>query len=100
MVDPSTVGQYTGLKDKNGERIFEGDIVNLHYFFQNADSGTLGVYEDETTIIAQIVYFEYGIGFISKRENGYVRDYVEMPEEEIECIGNMHDNPELLDEMS
>lgn len=73
-VDPATVGQCTGMKDENGERIFEGDIVRW-------DAREFGseYYEQ--------VRWDYEL--LSLRENDWP--------EHCEIIGNIHDNPELLE---
>ena len=90
-VDSDTVGQYTGLTDKNGRKIFEGDIIHLEYsqvFFG-------GVYFGEYT--AEVSYKE-GCFITDGTNNG---DEIETPlsgfdNDEVEIIGNIHDNPELL----
>ena len=90
-VDSDTVGQYTGLTDKNGKKIFEGDIIHLEYsqvFFG-------GVYFGEYT--AEVSYKE-GCFITDGTNNG---DEIETPlsgfdNDEVEIIGNIHDNPELL----
>jgi uncharacterized phage protein (TIGR01671 family) len=75
-IDPETVGQYTGLTDKNGKKIFEGDII-----------------KDRFDDIGQIEYKPKSSAFIVKDwETGYVLWF----EKDIEVIGNIHDNPELL----
>ena len=72
---PETVGQFTGLVDKNGVRIFEGDIVR---------------YEDD---IGYVIYNGDDARFLLDSPNRYISmDY----SNEFEVIGNIHDNPELL----
>ena len=82
-VDPSTVGQYTGLKDKNGKEIYEGDVVA-----QPDDYGTfchqLVVYAEGRFI--PLVRAEYGHNAIDRYDPSA-----------FEVIGNIHDNPELLE---
>lgn len=81
-VDPTTVGQFTGLLDKNGKRIFEGDIVRM-YFIDTEEAG-------------EIVWDEERCKFAYDSPDG--ETYGVDGTVEIEIIGNIHDNPELLKE--
>ena len=78
---PNTVGQYTGLTDKNGKKIFEGDIVRLYHSDGFEEIGAIGWSNiDVRYKFASSDGFAYGID---------VTDVFEV-------IGNIHDNPELL----
>lgn len=83
---PETVGQYTGLTDIHGVKIFEGDIIEAHFDELFPDLAT--------TLI--VVWSDYGWfgrdmeGNVDSLEQKWVSDFFEI-------IGNIHDNPELLE---
>jgi uncharacterized phage protein (TIGR01671 family) len=86
MVIPETVGQYTGLTDRNGKKIFEGDIVKAQ------DNLITSPFCDG--IIGKIVYDECAYFIEPKNPMDSQRLFNECAEYEV--IGNIHDNPELL----
>ena len=101
-VDPATVGQFTGLTDKNGKKIFEGDILQY------------SIEEDQAVFVGAVKFGEFNPdgGALLTTNVGF---YVEMVDQEgqrtymrkdigfwvkfrqVEVIGNIHDNPELLE---
>ena len=90
---PQTVGQYTGLTDKNGKKIFEGDICNIN--IPRID----GEFSTHNNCLCS---FEYGKFMFSSYSDIYfcVGDgygYHDTCNKNIEVIGNIHDNPELLE---
>jgi uncharacterized phage protein (TIGR01671 family) len=104
IVRPETVGQYTGIKDINGVKIFEGDVIR-HYskFYEPDVKYNPELFESEE--IGTIQFKSGCFGFVSLNGKSEMYGVLEDNEENslgfedywFEVIGNIHDNPELLE---
>ncbi len=117
-VIPETIGQYTGLKDKNGKEIYEGDIIHIKEFANEAfnvdfsfdDIRQLSLDDCKGRLLQEykcIISFIDGnmmAKMISKEDcELYISSLFpdmrySQPIFEFETIGNIHDNPELIKE--
>ena len=100
-VIPETVGQYTGSPDKNGKKIFEGNIVSIY----------TPCNEKHNIGVIRFGYYESGIPAIFKTNLGFYIEWasedninridfgfwIQAYQDETEVIGNVRDNPELLE---
>lgn len=87
-----SVGQYTGLTDKNGEKIFEGDICKLIY---HEPRYTANQPDKTSEHIEKVVFKDGKFGIMTW--SGVCYPLWEFDKDDREVIGNIHDNPELLE---
>lgn len=90
-VDPETVGEYTGLEDKNGTKIFEGDIV----YVTPSENQT----EIYLSGYCQVCYEDKFACFVlvsNKDSHATAVTFSAFADSDIEVVGNIYGNPELL----
>lgn len=97
LVEPETVGQFTGLLDKNGNKIFEGDVIDINQTVNGCN--LFEIVWDKTQWNAR-----YFIEMITPRLYEYnfnelVDANIDVYEKEIEIVGNIHDNGDLYKEI-
>lgn len=89
-VDPETVGEYTGLTDKNGKRIFEGDIVRYRPEY----------WSEPHWSVVEYCADKWNYPAFDLKDHDYEANGLQCAHEEgcCEVIGTIYDNPELLED--
>lgn len=90
-VNPDTVGEYTGLKDKNGKEVYEGDIITNEYYKNMVGQVEYGKYHENGDLDGPVDF----VGFFIKWSDCCC-SYVDFTQYVV--IGNIHDNADLLSE--
>lgn len=110
VVNPETVGQYTGVKDRNGREIYEGDIIDINYKYdacgingvipdQDCDCRGVVLYNQYTASYElRLIRAEYPIDVKGYNEEFSMNLYSFDLQWYIDLCGNIYDNPELLEE--
>ena len=93
IVIPETVGQFTGLTDRNGNKIFEGDVVATKYKLGRGGYYVFEVYYNEN--LCQFALTINSGSYTKNKQYDWLQ-LTELKANKIEVIGNIHDNPELL----
>lgn len=88
VCEPETIGQFTGLLDKSGTKIFEGDIVR----WKKADLRN----QMELTAFVEYSFSGFCVYYLHDDERIFMGSLEMVQDRGCEIIGNIHDNPELL----
>lgn len=95
-----TICEFTGLTDKNGNKIFEGDILSFTVFdYNNNDIQYKGVvkWSDTEKLATRFMIWHDNENEYYGNDGAFDFDWVHYQDSEIEIIGNIYDNPELLE---
>lgn len=90
QVDPSTISEFTGLTDKNGKKIFEGDILQIYEGSEDDGYKIREVYSYRGVLCVDYETSEWDFNALAFLDSDNVFTF--------EVIGNIHDNPELLED--
>ena len=92
-VYPETIGQYTGLTDKNGTKIFEGNIIRVIYESDCMPENVPEIWSELYTVVFDDEYHAW----FTKLDNGELGEWLYEYDSDCEVIGSIHENnPELL----
>lgn len=101
-VIPETVGQFTGLHDKNGKEIYEGDIVNWGMHLPNSEERfhRYAIVEFNPDIQFKIIFYINSQNGVKKETDGHIFRFGQFTyketEKHLQVLGNIYENPELL----
>ena len=92
-VDPSTICQYTGLTDKNGNKIWENDVVK----YEDAEADFEGYHDNVFVNVGKTCITPQGVFFTNRQTVDMDDLWLSECSVDAEVIGNIFDNPELLE---